>query len=747
MTSMLTDKGYSRRTFLKGSGSLVVGFSLLGGATAGRASAEVAAAKRGTFPGPPDATSVDTWIEINTDNTATIYHGKVELGQGTSTGLLQIAAEELDLSMDQIRHVRVDTDVTPDQGFTAGSTSISGGGPQVRNAAAQARLALLTLASAKLGVATSALTVSNGVVSGGGQTVKYGDLLGGKLFNVAITGKAPIKKPSEYKLLGTRAARIDIPAKATGQYTYMQNVRVPGMLHGRIVRPRGQFAYGLGAKPISVDESSIKNIKGAKVVRKGDFVAVVAPKEYDAIQAATQLKVTWSNTPTLPGDGDLFGAMRAAKTADSNPVNKGDLAAGFAKATKIVSGTFTNGYQAHGMIGPSCAIADVQGAHANILCSTQLPYSVRTSVAATLGFKAPQVRLLMFEGSGCYGHSCYDDAAHAAAVMSQEVGAPVRVQFMRHDEHGWDNYAPSQVTDVRAGVDANGKIVAYDYTGYFQGWMSTETTQELVGATVATPFVVSDTENTGAQYVIANRKVATKAIPSLNSGFLKTVWMRAPGAPQALFASEQIVDELAVASGKDPIAFRKANTDGDRWAGVLDAVASASKHVPRVANSTKQTGTVLKGRGVAIGGFSGTLTAILAEIEVNTKTGKIVAKHLYGAQDAGLTVNPGLVENQIEGCLIQGCSRALVEEVKFSKKNVTSLDWATYPVLRFKDAPSVTPIVVQHMDLPSTGSGEPTTAGVPAAIANAFFDATGVRLRQYPMTPAVVRAALKAAKA
>jgi CO/xanthine dehydrogenase Mo-binding subunit len=399
------------------------------------------------------------------------------------------------------------------------------------------------------------------------------------------------------------------------------------------------------------------------------------------------------------------------------------------------------------MIGPSCAIADVRGGNATILCSTQAPYSARSSIATTLGFTDPKmVRLQMFEGSGCYGHSCYDDAAHAAAVMSQAVGKPVRVQFMRHDEHGWDNYAPAQVTDVRAGIDANGKLVAYDYTGYFHGWMSTETTQELLGQKVATPYVPSDTENTGAQYAIANRKVATKAIPSLNSGFPKGVWMRAPGAPQALFASEQVIDELAVAAGQDPIAFRKANVSGDRWAGVLDAAAKASNWTPRVANSQKQSGTLLTGRGIAIGGFSGTYTAILAEIEVNTKTGKITAKHLYGAQDAGLTVNPGLVENQIEGCLVQGCSRALVEEVKFSKSNVTSLDWTSYPVLRFKDAPNVTPIVVQRTDLPSSGSGEPTTAGVPAAIANAFFDATGVRVRQYPMTPAVVRAALKAAK-
>jgi CO/xanthine dehydrogenase Mo-binding subunit len=736
----MTSTTFTRKTFLAGSGALVVGFTLAG---TGTASAARAAARRGDTPGPPDPTAIDSWIQINADNTATIYHGKVELGQGSPTGLLQIAAEELDLTMSQVKGVRVDTNVTPDQSFTAGSTSISDGGPQVRKAAAEARRALLQLASVKLGVAASALSVSNGIVTGGGQSVKYGELLGGKLFNVQMTGTAPLKKVSDYRLVGTRAQRLDIPAKVAGTYTYMHNVRVPGMVHARVVRPRGQFAYGLGAKPLSVDESSIAKITGAQVVRKGDFVAVVAPKEYDAIQAAAQLKVKWSSTPALPAD--LFAAMRASKTADSTPVSTGDVGGAFAKAAKVVQASFANGYQSHGPIGPSCAIADVRGSSATVMCSTQLPYIMRDTIAGTLGLKPAQVRLQMFEGSGCYGHSCYDDAAHAAAIISQQIGKPVRVQFMRWDENGWDQYATAQVTDLRAGIDAAGKLVAYDMTFWSQGWMSTETSQELAGAPVTPPFAFPDTENTGAQYAVANRRVAMKTVPSVDAGFLKTVWMRAPGAPQALFASEQVIDELAVAAGQDPIAFRKANAGEERWNGVLDAAAKASKWVPRVPHAQKQSGTVLKGRGVAIGGFSNTLTAILAEIEVNTKTGKITAKHLYGAQDAGLTVNPGLVENQIEGCLIQGCSRALLEEVRFSKTNVTSLDWSKYPVLRFKDAPKVTPIVVQRTDLPSSGSGEPTTAAVPAAIANAFFDATGVRIRQAPMTPARVRAVLAAA--
>ena len=744
MTDLFTDKTFSRRSFLKGSGALVVGFSVAGTAVAGKAQA-ADAPTRGLVAGPPDPNAVDSWIQINPDNTATIFFGKVELGQGSTTGLLQIAAEELDLTMDQVGLVRHDTNVTPDQGNTAGSQSIQTGGPQVRAAAAEARQALLGLASAKLGVPVSQLSVDKGVVSGGGKSVKYGELIGGRLFNLKVSGTAPQKPVGQYKIVTTRVPRIDIPDKVSGKYTYMHNVRVPGMLHGRVVRPRGQAAYGQGAKPLSIDESSIKNIPGAQVVRKGDFVGVVAPKEYAAIQAATQLKVKWAENPILPGNGDLFGAIRAAKTNDRVAVSTGNVDAGFAQAVKTVQASFQNAYQAHGLMGPSCAIADVKGGSAMVLCSSQSIYGLRSKVATSLGVEPSAVRVQYFEGSGTYGHSTYDDTGVAAAIMSQAVGKPVRVQLMRWDEHGWDNYAPAQVIDLKAGIDKDGKLVAYDYTSWQSGYMSVETAQELLGQPVPPITGNADVNNSAAQYAIPNRRVLSKSVPTPNTNFLKTVWVRAPGAPQATFASEQVLDELAYQAGLDPIEFKRRNITNERWLGVLDAAAKAAKWQPRVANSVKQSGTVLKGRGVAIGGFANTSAAVIAEIEVNTKTGKIRAKHLYGAQDAGLVVNPAAVEAQIEGSMTQGASRALIEEIKFSKSRVTSLDWGTYPVLRFKDAPKLTPIVVQRTDQRSTGSGEPPLAPVPAAIANAFFDATGVRLRQYPMTPGLVRAALKAA--
>jgi nicotinate dehydrogenase subunit B len=741
MTELLLDTTFTRGTFLKGTGALVVGFSLAGAATAGKASAA-----RGDVAGPADPTQVDSFIEVLADNTARIHTGRVELGQGSPTGLLQIAAEELDLDFGQVRFAEADTNVSPDTGKTVGSSSISRAGPQVRQAAAEARQALLGLAAAKLGVPLSALSVSKGVVSGNGQSVKYGDLLGGKLFNVKFTGTAPLKKVSNYKVVGQRVPRLDIPDKVTGKYTYLHNVRVPGMVHARIVRPRGQGAYGTGAKPVSVDESSIKNIPGAQVVRKGDFLAVVAPKEYAAIQAAAQLKVKWAETPKLPGNGDLFGTMKAQQTTDRVQVNSGNVDAGFASAAKVLSASYTYAYQIHGSIGPTAAIAQVGKDGAVVLSNTQGLYGLRTALSKTLGMPETSVRVRVIEGSSVFGHNPQDDAAISAAVISQAIGGkPVRLQFMRWDEHGWDNYGPAELNEIRAGVDAKGKIVAFDYVSYLQPSTSQEPADELVGTPIPTPGLGSaDTNYSGGQYAIPNRRVTGKSLP-LFDGYLKVGTLRAPGAPQAAFAAEQMVDELAYAAGMDPVEFRRLNLTSDRWLGVLNAVAAAARWQPSVANARRQTGNVRTGRGVAIAGFASSYAAVVADIEVNMKTGKIVAKHMYAAQDAGLAINPALLENQMSGNLVQATSRALLEEVVTSKTRVTSTDWASYPILRFKDSPEVTTIVVNRPDIASTGAGEPPTAPTPAAIANAFFDATGVRIRQNPMTPARVRAVLKGA--
>jgi nicotinate dehydrogenase subunit B len=434
-------------------------------------------------------------------------------------------------------------------------------------------------------------------------------------------------------------------------------------------------------------------------------------------------------------------------------VNTGDVGAALAGAAKTISASYFTAYQSHGPLGPNCSVADVTASGALILAPSQGPYILtRAAVASALGVPTTAVRVEIFPASGTYGHSTYDDVSISAALMSQAVGKPVRVQFMRWDENGWDQFGPAQATDVRAGIDASGNIVGYDYTAYNHGWTQViESGAELAGTPL--PAVGAggqiDTVASGSFYKVPNRRVTGKVLNGY-AGFLKGIWLRAPGAPQAVFASEQTIDALAHAANMDPIAFRVQNIDATqtngvaRWIAVLDAVAKAAVWKPRVSASSLKSGNVVTGRGVAIGGFANSLPAIIADITVNKKSGVITVDHLYAAQDAGTTVNPASVENQMVGCLVHGTSRALLEEVAFSKSRVTSLDWATYPVLRFKASPKVTTVVVQRLDLPSSGSGEPTTAAVPAAIANAFFDATGVRLYRMPMTPGYVRGALSA---
>jgi nicotinate dehydrogenase subunit B len=745
VSTIMTDTSataFSRRDLLKAGGALIVGFSI--------ARIPVARAELG---GPPDPNLIDSWIVVHADNTATVIFGKCELGQGNTTGMLQIAGEELDLDIGQLSAVRLDTHVTPDQGATTSSSSIERGGPQLRAAAAEARQVLLWLASARLNAPVADLAVSKGVVSVVGdarRSVRYGDLLGDEPLHFPFTGTAPRKPVDQYKLVGTRVARLDLPDKVSAKYTHMQHVRVPEMLHGRVVRPRGQGAYGTGAKPLSIDESPIKGIPTARVVRKGDFIGVVAEREWDAVKAARDLKVTWQTDSSLPGNAKLFEAMRAAKTTDTLVVDDGDVAKGFMAAAHVASATYQLPYQAHLPFGPNCALADVGPDGALVMSSTQDIYNSRRMLAEVLGLPAEKVRVQYHEGSGTFGHSCYEDAAQAAAIMSQAVGKPVRVQFMRWDEHGWDNFGPAHVAEVRAAIDAGGKIVAYEYHGWQHGWHVIETSQELALGTPprertgGSNSIIVNRMSTGAMYAIRNRRVVSHAVPM--AGLLKGSPLRSPMDMHYSFASEQVIDELAHAAGIDPLEFRRRNIAGERWLGVLDAAAAAAGWTPRIAAASLSDAEVVTGRGIGIGTHHVSFGAAVVEIEVNKRTGNIVAKNLYGALDAGLTVNPALVENQIVGMMVQATSRILKEEVTFSNSNVTSLDWASYPILRFAEHPNVTPVVVQRLDEPSTGAGEEVMGSTGAAIANAFFDATGVRLRQYPMTPERVRAALAAAK-
>jgi nicotinate dehydrogenase subunit B len=754
MTRALNTPELSRKRFLMGGGALVLGLAGGGVARASNNPTAVSPGHLGLLPGPPDPNQIDSWLQVNPDNTVTLFHGWVEMGQGSPTAVRQIAAEELGLSMEQVTAVQLDTNVVV-SAFAADSSSTRNAmaATSLRGAAAAARTVLVNMASARLGLPASALTVENGVVAGSGKSVSYAALMAGKTFDTTITAVKPVlTDPSKYRLIGKRVARIDIPGIVTGTGTYTQNVRVPGMLHGRIVRPRGQAAQAAGAKLLSYDKRSIAHIPDVQVVQKGDFLGVVAPLEYSAIQAAAQLKVTWAETPTLTGDGNLEAALRdPANLQRSAPVVAlGDVDAALASAAKVVTASYFWPYQMHAAIGPNCAIADVGRDAATVLCFAQGPYATRQAIANALGLPATSVRIEVFPGAGNYGHNTYDDVSIAATLLSQAVGKPVRAQFMRWDEHGWDQFGPAQATDIRAGIDAKGKIVAYDYSAFNHGWTQVvESSAQLAGTPLppVAPAGMTDTLNSGAHYTIPNRRLTSNSVNGYGP-FMKGTYLRAPGTQQASFASEQAIDALAHAAGIDPIAFRIQNLDpndangGARWIAVLHTLAAAARWQPKVAASNVRRGSVLTGRGVALATFANALTGIAADISVNKRTGKITVDHLYGVQDAGATVNPASVENQIEGCLVQGTSRALIEEVRFTCVRQTSLDWVSYPVLRFKDAPEVTTVVIQRLDLPSAGSGEPTTAAVAAAIANAFFDATGARLYRAPMTPAHVRKAL-----
>jgi CO/xanthine dehydrogenase Mo-binding subunit len=705
---------------------------------------------RGTVAGPPDPKLVDTWMAIHADNTATVYVGYVELGQGASTALLQIAAEELDLPMSQLSSVRLDTNVTPNQGATVASASIERGGPQIRAAAAEARQALLGLASRRLGVSADRLTVSRGVVAVVGdpsRSVTYGSLLGDKPFEIPFTGSAPQKAVSSYTIVGTRHPRLDLPAKVAGSYTYVQQVRLPGMLHARVVRPAGQGSYAAGARIAALDESPIGAIPGVRVIRRRDFLAVVSAIEWDAVRAAKLLKVTWDLPPTLAGTAGLFDQMRSATTIDSVIAERGNISTAFGRAAHVVQASYRGPYQGHMPFGPNCAVADVTPSGTTVMCSTQSVYGTREKVAKVLGVPAATVRVQYYEGAGTFGRSCYDDAAQAAAIVSSEVGQPVRVQFSRADEHGWDNYGPAHLADVRVGADPDGRIVAYEYDGWQHVWSTIETTEQLALGTPANESADGTSRNLnkntlGSMYDIPHLRLNNHRVPGI-AGYLKTSNLRSPLDVSFAFASEQALDELAHVSGLDPLEFRRRNISDPRWLGVLDAVAAAAHWTTRPARSRWVRGSGLTGRGVALGTHMSSYGAAIAVVRVDTNTGAIVCTHLYGALDAGLVVNPALVENQISGQLVQAASRTLKEEVTFSATGVTSLDWKSYPILRFAETPAVTPIVVQRLDQKSTGAGEEIVAAASAAIANAFFDATGVRLREYPLTSERVKAALR----
>jgi CO/xanthine dehydrogenase Mo-binding subunit len=720
----------SRRDFLERSGALVVSFGLPIGALA-----------QAGLPPTPD---LDAWLAIATDGHVTAFCGKVELGTGIETAITQLVAEELEVAVGQVSLVMGDTERCPDQGPTVGSRTLQAAGPQIRQAAADARQTLLNMAAARLGVPVASLAAKDGVVTGpGGRRVGYAELIGGGRLDAKLAQRGRLKTPAAMTVIGKPIPRVDLPGKVHGAHPYIQNLSVPRMLHGRVVRsPRA------GATVAAVDGSAVAGLPGnVRIVGLGNFVGVVAEREEQAIAAAAALRVTWQGGAELPAAEALPAALKAAPATERVAQTNGDVEAALATAARTAAAEYFVPFQMHASIGPACAVADVRPGAATLWSATQSSFLTRGSVATLLGLPAEQVRLIWVEGSGCYGHNGADDATADAALLSHAVGAPVRVQWMRADEHGWEPKGPAMAIAVRGGLDQRGRVVAWDSRVYSATHSSRPNGAApgnlLAGAELGFPRSVGNVgveRNARPLYRFPNDRVR---LSLLETSMLRSSALRGLGSPQNTFAIESFMDELAAVAGVDPIAFRLRHLQDPRGVAVLEEVAKLARWDPR--RSPQADRTAGTGRGVAFVQYdnAGAYVGLVVEVRVDRAGGRVRVERAYVAHDCGLVVNPDGVRNQIEGNVIQGLSRALLEEVRFDRQAVTSLDWASYPILRFSDVPSEIAIsLIDRRDQPSLGAGEPATAPVFAAVANAIFDATGARLRSVPFTAERVKAAL-----
>jgi CO/xanthine dehydrogenase Mo-binding subunit len=730
----------SRRDVLKG-GALIVSFSWLGLPTDGFAQTAPGAAK------PLALNAVDTFLAIDAKGNVTVYSGKVDLGTGVQTALTQIVADELDVPLLSVTVIQGDTALTPDQGPTFGSLSIQIGGVQIRNAAAVARNKLFELAAAKLAVKPEDLKVTDGVIGGGGKRLTYGELIGGKSFSLEVDHKNPpkTKDPKDFKFVGTSVKRLDIPAKATGTFTYMQDYRVPGMLHGRVVRPPA-----IGAKLESIDESSVKDIPGIKVVREGNFLGVVAEHEWNAIRAAQKLKAVWSNWEGLPEKSKLFDYVRASKVAkDEVTGNVGNTAEAMAKdGVKKVSATYDFAIHTHGSIGPSCAIAEFSGGKLTSWSASQATHNLQKQLAKMLSLAPENVRCIYVEGSGCYGRNGHEDAAADAALLAQAIGKPVRVQWSRADEHGWDPKGPPTLIDLRAAMDGS-TVSAWEGEFFIPQQTPATFLVPLVAATLS-GLPADDTiapgnihQDSNIPYKFANIKTVCHRLETTP---FRPSWIRTPGRMQNTFANECFIDELAASAGVDPVEFRLANLDpaDKRGIDVLNRVAALANWDKRPSPRKGEGGDVATGRGVSYVKYElvRTYVAAVAEVEVKRSTGAVRVTKFYVTHDCGQIINPDGLRNQIEGNVIQTVSRTLIEDLQFDRSRVTSLDWVSYPILTFPQVPEIIMELIDHPNEKPWGAGEPSAAVIPSAISNAIFDATGIRMRSVPFAPEKMKHAL-----
>jgi len=739
----------SRRSFLAAGGVLIVGLGLDG---VERVLAQtIPNADR--FLGKPLAPdAVDSYLAVHADGSVTLFTGKVDIGTGGRIAMRQMVGEELDIPLERIAMIEGDTALTPNQGATAGSYSIARGGTQIRQAAATARQSLLAQAAQRLGKPIADLEVADGVVRAkdGSASVTYGELIGDQAFNLKIDAKAPLRSPGRFRFIGKPLPRPDVPAKVTGRHKYLHDLTLPGMLHARVIHPPA-----LGATLVSVDESSIASIPGARVVRIQSFLAVVAEREWNAIRAVRALQATWTGGGGLPDYAKEFESMRASRIVrDQEIARRGDNSALTTPppGTRTLSASYRWPIQTHGSIGPSCGVADVRADGVTVWSSSQNTHGFQSTCARMLGVGPDKVRVIYLDGAGSYGPNGADDAAAEAALLSRATGRPVRVQWTRQDEHGLDPKGPAQLLELRAAVDGDGQISAWET----QAWLPLATANlpnvPLISLDAAgipqTPGRSTGLiyQNVDPPYTMPNLNAVVHWIPDAP---LRTSAIRAPGKVANTFAVESFVDEVASAAKADPVEFRLRRLTNPRGIEVLKRVAARMGWQPRPSpRPIDPSAAVLTGRGIAYIHYKQeeTLVAMAMEVAVERATGKIRVTRVVCAQDCGLMINPDCVQSQLEGNIIQTISRTLHEEIVYDKDRVTTVDWASYPILTFPEVPALEFELIQRLDQPPLGVGEAASTPVPAALGNAVFDATGVRLRTVPFRADRVRAAMTGAK-
>lgn len=702
----------------------------------------------------PSPAGPELFVVLDADG-VTAFNGHVDLGTGISTALAQIVAEEIDLPLHRVRMVLGSIGVGPNQGATIASTTLQVTAIPLRAAAAQARAALLALAATELGTPPAALTVRDGVIGGpapGNRFITYGELLHGRRLHLLLDEATPVKPPAEYRIVGSPAPRVDIPAKATGELVFVQDMRVPGMLHGRVVRPpyAGLDAgEGVGSSLIAVDESSIAGIPGiVAVVVIGDFVGVVAEREENAALAAERLVVSWRPGPAIPDLTDIETALRANPGSRRVLVDRGDVDAAIAGAATAMRRTYVWPFQMHASIGPSCSVAHWQGGGLTLWSGTQNPHFLREDLALLLGLPPDRITLHRMETAGCYGRNCADDVGADAALLSRAVGRPVRVQLTRAQEHAWEPKGAAQLMDVNGGLDEHGHPVGYDFSTRYPSNRAPTLALILTGAIPAVHQVWEYGDRTAIPpYAYDPIRVVVHDMAPI----VRAAWMRGVSALPNTFAHESYIDELATAAGVDPVEYRLRYLTDPRAIDVLKAAAAEAGWEPRTAPRMRRDADgLLHGQGVAYAvyvhstfpGFGAAWSAWVTDVTVDPRSGEVAIVRVVAAQDSGLMINPDGVRHQLEGNVIQSISRVLKEEVRFDRTEVVSREWGAYPILTFPELPAMTSVLVPRPDEPPMGAGESASVPSAAAIANAIFDATGVRFREVPFTPERIKAGL-----